>query len=166
MPQSVKSYIRTQEIGPVIGNILCNSLLAWLGNRKMESVTLFGDHSIVIDTIITSVIASLLVTLFASSGVYRDLKAGRIEIPVNIPRTKSILFRLPRNPWSLGLILGAGIAVVLVALTLAVFRLFNIPGITFREFLAFKVVYTGLLGFVVARWTILRQLAHSGSEKH
>ncbi|MDA8382761.1 MAG: NADH:flavin oxidoreductase [Betaproteobacteria bacterium] len=52
------------------------------------------------------------------------------------------------------------------ALTLAVFNLFNIPEISFREFLTFKVVYTGLLGFFVARWAILRHLAHSGSEKH
>lgn len=159
MPQSIKSYIRIQEIGPVIGNMIINPFLAWLGNREMEGMALFGDHSIIIDTAITSIVASLLVTLFASSGVHRDLKAGRIAIPEDIPRTKSILFRLPHSAWTLGLILGVGIAIVLVALTLAVFYLFSIPGLPFVWFLIIKAVYTGLLGFVVARWVILRQLA-------
>ncbi len=108
-----------------------NPFLAWLGNREMEGMAVFWDRSIVIDTAITSIIASLLVTLFTSSGVQRDLKAGRVAVPEDSARTKSILFRLPHSAWTLGLILGVGIAIVLVALTLAVFHLFSITEIPF-----------------------------------
>jgi hypothetical protein len=100
-----------------------------------------------------------LVTLFASSGLQRDLKAGRITLAEDLPRTKSILFLLPHSAWTLGLLLGGGIAIVLVALTLVVFHLFSITEIPFKGFLVIKAGYTGLLGCVVARWVILRQLA-------
>lgn len=157
-PQPVNVYIHTQGLGAAIGNVIFNPLLAWLGNRSMEWVTLFGDHSIVIDTAITSIVASLLVTLFASSGVHRDLKAGRLAIPKDIPGAKGILLHLPQSAWTLGLTLGATIAIVLVPLALVVFHLFSLSGLTFAKFAVIKAVYTGLLGFVVARWVILRQL--------
>ncbi len=158
VPQSLTTYLRGQEIGPVLGNMICNPVLAWLGNRKMEGMTLFGEHSLVFDTALTSIIASLLVTLFASSAVHRDLKAGRIAIPEAMPRTRRVLGRLPQRPWTLGLIFGGGIAAVLVALILGVFYLFGMTEIPFPAFLVIKIVYTGLLGFVVAHWVILRHL--------
>ncbi len=162
MPQSIKTYLRTQEIGPVIGNMICNPLLAWLGNRDMEGVALFGDHGLIIDTAITSIVASLLVTLFAVSGVRRDLKAGRIAVPEEMARPKSLLVRLPQNAWAFGLAIGVGIALVLGSLTLAVFHLFTVSEVPFKAFLVIKVAYTGLLGLGVARWAILRQLAGPG----
>jgi hypothetical protein len=58
-----------------------------------------------------------------------------------------------------GIAPGGGIAIVLVALTLVVFHLFSITEIPFKGFLVIKAGYTGLLGCVVARWVILRQLA-------
>ncbi len=157
-PQSLSAYLHTQGIGAAIGNVLVNPLLAWLSNRKMEALTLFGDHSIIFDTTATAVIASLLVTLFVSSGVQRDLKTGRIAISADIPYTKGILAHLPRGAGILGLTIGVAIAAVIVPLTVAVFRLFNITEMPFKGFLVTKAAYTGLLGFVVARCVILRKL--------
>lgn len=159
MSESIKKYIRMQEIGPVIGNLIINPLLAWLANPKMESITLFGDHSVIIDTAITSIVASLLVTMFAASGVRRDLKAGRVAVPEGFPPAQSPLFRLPQKSWTLGLVFGICIAAVLVPTFWSVFRLCNITRTSFGTFLVIKAVYTGVLGFVVARWAILRELA-------
>jgi hypothetical protein len=162
MPQSVKSYIRTQGINAAIINAVLNPVLnpvlAWLGNRKMEFMPLSGGHSIVIDTAVTSVLLSLLVALFVTSGVHRDLKAGRVTATNGFSRKGRLLSRLPSQAWALGLILGFGIAIVLAPLTLAVFHLLGIPGLSFAGFALFKAVYTALLAFVVTRWVIFRQL--------
>jgi hypothetical protein len=158
MPQSVSVYIRTQGIYAATVNVVLNPVLAWLGNREMEFMPLSGGHSIVIDTAVTSVLLSLLVALFAASGLHRDLRAGRVTTSNGFSRQGRLLARLPSRAWALGLMLGFGIAVVLASLTLAVFHLLGIPGIPFLEFALIKAVYTGLLGFIVTRWVILRQL--------
>ena len=162
MPQSVGAYIRTQGINAAIINAVLNPVLAWLGNRKMEFMPLSGGHSIVIDTAVTSVLLSLLVALFVTSGVQRDLKAGRVTATNGFFRKGRLLSRLPSRAWALGLMLGFGIAIVLVSLTLAVFHLLGIRGIPFVEFAIIKAVYTGLLAFVVTRWVIFRQLLKEG----
>lgn len=158
IPEPLKVYVRIQQIGPAVGNILCNVFLGWLGNRRMAPVTLFGDHAVVIDTVVTSIIASLLVTLFTTSGIHRDLRAGRLVVPPDIPAGKGLLYHLPHSAWRLGLTLGVGIALVLTALTLVVFGLFSVQEISAPWFLVIKGVYTGILGAFVARWVTLRQL--------
>jgi hypothetical protein len=157
MPQSLKAYIRTQGTIAAIINAVLNPALAWLGNRKMEFVPLSGGHSIVIDTAVTSVALSLLVALFVTSGVHRDLRSKRVSAS-NGPRKGYLLWRLPSQAWALGLVLGFCIGFVLIVLTLALFHWIGIPGLFFAGFAVFKAVYTSLLAFVVTRWVILRQL--------
>jgi len=158
MLQSVKIYIRTQGITAAIINAVLNPVLAWLVNRKMEFIPLSGGHSIVTDTAVTSVLLSLLVALFVTSGVHRDLKAGRVTATSGFSRKGRLLSRLPSQAWALGLVIGFGIAFVLIPLTLGLFHLIGVTGLSFVGFALFKAVYTGLLGFVVTRWVILRQL--------
>jgi hypothetical protein len=157
MPQSLNAYIRTQGICAAIINAVLNPVLAWLGNRKMEFMPLWGGHSIVIDTAVTSVVLSLLVALFVTSGLHRDLKANRVTA-ANGCRKGRLLRRLPGKAWALGLTLGVCLGLVLITLTLGLFHLVGIPGLSFARFVLFKAVYTALLGFVVTRWVILRQL--------
>ena len=156
-PQSLSQYARTQGLIAALINAVLNPVLAWLGNRKMEFMPLSGGHSIVIDTALTSVLLSLLVALFVTSGVHRDLKAGRVTAS-GFSRKERLLSRLPSQAWALGLMLGFGIAFVLIPLTLGLFHLLGIPGIPFVDFAMIKAVYTGLLAFVVTRWVIFRQL--------
>ncbi len=158
MPQSVNVYIRTQGISAAIINAVLNPVLAWLGNRKMEFTPLTGGHSIVIDTAVTTVILSLLVALIVTSGVHRDLRAERVTADNEFFQKGFVLSLLPNRAWRLGLVLGFGIAFVLIALILVFFQLTGISGLSFAGFALFKAVYTGLLGFVVTRWVILRQL--------
>ena len=67
------------------------------------------------------------------------------------------LARLTARPWLLGLIFGAAAA----ALVVAAFWLLHVVGVSTLSLgwlMAVKAVYCGVLGFVVARWVILRQL--------
>ena len=162
MPQSITSYIRTQGVIAAVINAVVNPVLAWLGNRAMEPVTLDADHSIIVDTALTALILSLLVALFVTTGLRRDLKAGRVA-PADGPCGEGrmpcgearLLARLPRNMWALGLALGLGIAVILVLLIYGAFHLAGIREIPFVAFAVFKAVYTPLLGFAVTRWVVL-----------
>lgn len=112
----------------------------------------------VVDTAVTSVVLTLLVTLFTTSGVRQALQTGRVRATEGFPRAGRLLSQLPRRAWSLGLLLGLGIACVLTPLTFGLFNALGFSGLPLAWFALFKAMYTGPLGFVVTRWVILRQL--------
>ena len=156
--QSVDSYLRTQGINCAVINLVLNPVIAWLGNRQMDFMPLWGGNSIVVDTAVTSIVLSLLVALFTASGVRQALHTGRLQAIGGVPRAGRLLSHLPRQAWSLGLLLGLGIACVLTPLTFGLFHALGFPGLPFAWFALFKAVYTAPLGFVLTRWVILRQL--------
>lgn len=150
--------MRAQQVGAVVGNLICNPLLGWLVNRGMAPVTLLGPNGVVVDTAITSVAASLLVALFTAWGIRRERKAGRVA-GLDAMSVPPFLRRLPRAPWKLGLVLGSGIAGGLVLLVVATFRVLSIDQIPAWSFLVFKAAYSALLAYEVARLVAIRQLA-------
>lgn len=156
--QPVASYIRTQGMICAVINVVVNPVVAWLGYRQLDFVPLWGRNSIVIDTAATSVVLSLLVTLFTTAGVRQALHAGRLRTTAGFPQAGRLLSRLPRQAWSLGLLLGLGIACVLTPLTFGLFQALGYSGLPLAGFALFKTMYTGPLGFAVTRWVILRQL--------
>ena len=156
--QPVASYIRTQGVICAVINVVLNPVVAWLSYRQLDFVPLWGRNSIVVDTAVTSVVLSLLVTLFTTSGVRQALHTARVRATDGFPRTGGLLSRLPKQAWSLGLLLGLGIAGVLTPLTFGLFQALGFPGLSLAGFALFKAMYTGPLGFVVTRWVILRQL--------
>ena len=156
--QPVASYILKQGIICAAINVALNPVVAWLAYRQLDFVPLWGRNSIVIDTAATSVILSLLVTLFTTAGVHHALHAGRVRATDGFPRKGRLLSHLPRQAWSLGLLIGIGIACVLTLLTFGFFQAVGFSGLPLSRFLLFKAMYTGPLGFAVTRWVILRQL--------
>jgi hypothetical protein len=139
-------------------NMVLNPVVAWLLNRRMDFTPLSGGGSIVVDTAITSIVLSLLVALFTASGVRKALYAGQIQVTEGSPRAGRLLSLLPKKAWALGLLLGLGIACVFTPLTFGLFHALGFSGLPFAGFALFKAIYTPLLGFVVTRWVILRQL--------
>jgi hypothetical protein len=135
-----------------------NPAIALVTNRQMDFVPLTGDGGMVTDTAITSLVLTLIVTLFIASGTRRDMEAGRITGSEGFPRSGGLLSWLPSQGWALGLIIGVGAALVIAPLTFWFFRLLGVAGLPFAGFALFKAVYTPLLAFVVARWVVLRQL--------
>jgi hypothetical protein len=159
--QPLQAYILTQGVICAIINMVVNPSLAWLTNRTMEFVPL--REGIVVDTTITSLVLPLLVTLFTAAGVRRDLKTGRVKAPEGLPRAGNLLPHLPGNVWALGLTLGFGAVLVILPLTLGLFHLLGLPGLSFAGFALFKAIYTGMLAFLVTRWVILRQFVTNKS---
>ncbi|MHB9074573.1 MAG: hypothetical protein ACYC6G_13725 [Desulfobaccales bacterium] len=158
MMHAVGSFIRTQGFICAVINMVLNPVVAWLLNRQMDFTPLMGGGGIIVDTAITSIVLSLLVALFTASGVRKALQSGQIQITEGSPRAGRLLSHLPKKAWALGLLLGLGIACVLTPLTFGLFHALGFPGLPFAGFALFKAIYTPLLGFVVTRWVILRQL--------
>ncbi len=153
--QPVKAYILVQAAICAVINMIVNPLLSWVGNRAMRFTPLDG---ILIDMAITCLVMSTLIALFTVSGVRRDLNAGKIRAIDTPGRAARMLARLPRSWWALGLLLGAGFALVLVPVTCGVAAMLELPGLTFGRLVLLKIVYTGAVAFAVTRWLILRQL--------
>jgi hypothetical protein len=156
--EPVASYIRTQGMICAVINVVLNPVVVWLGYRQLDFVPLWGRNSIVVDTAVTSVILSLLVTLFTTLGVRRALQTGRVRATDGFPWRGGLLSHLPGQTWSLGLLLGLGIAFVLTPLTFGLFQALGYSGLPLAWFALFKAMYTGPLGFALTRLVILRQL--------
>jgi len=155
---SMTSYIRMQGTIAAILNVVINSLISWLSHRPTGFVPLTGSGSMVIDVFVTSIVLSVLVSLFVSKGVRRDLDAGRVRTADGPPGAGRVLSRLSARWWALGLMLGLGVAVV-ATVVLLLLGVLGLSGLSLAGFVAFMAVYTGLLGYVMTRWVILRQLA-------
>lgn len=156
-PASLKVFLRSQEAGAAVGNAVCNLLLGWILHRDMAPVPVAGPGGILVDTAITSVLASAIITLLAAPAVRKAWKAAPPGAAVDVTAPPALL-RLPRSPGLLGLTLGAGMAVAWVALLATSFRLLGLSAVPAAWFLALKAAYTGALGFLVARWAVMRLL--------
>ena len=153
--QAVKAYILTQATICAVINMIVNPLVSWIGNRAMRFTPL---AAILVDMAITCLVMSTLIALFTLPAVRRDLRTGKISAEYRAVRGAGLLSRLPRSWWALGLLLGAGFAVVLVPVTCGVAVILGLPGLTFGWLVLLKIVYTGAVAFAVTRWLILRQL--------
>jgi hypothetical protein len=157
---SVTAYVRRAGTVAAVVNVVLNPLLAWLTHRARGFVPLAGSSGVIVDVALTSVLLSLLVALFTVPAAKRDLGNQRVRMTEGCPRAGHLLSKLPARAWSLGLLLGVGVACV-VTLVFWLFGVLGLSGLPFTEFVAFKAVYTGLLAFVVTRWVILRELTEA-----
>lgn len=154
----VASYIRTQATVAAIFNAVLNPLFGWLSNKGTDFMPLWASDGIARATATSTIILSLLVALFTAHGANHELNAGRISTHGGTPEAGRLLSRLPRRGSLLGLLLGVGVA-LLVTLVFWLLHLLGVSGLSLPVFLVFIGVYGGSLGFLVARWVILRQLA-------
>lgn len=163
MVRMLDSYIRTQALMSALINMILNPLMAWLANRQMAPIALWGSRGIVVDTAVASFVLAVLVVLFTASGVRRDIKGGRLVGMGDFPAPGKCLSRLPMSTWVLGLIFGGLAALFFVAVSLVLAFSFDVVELPFDQFAFIKAVYAGILGYVVARWVVLRHLMEKSS---
>jgi hypothetical protein len=156
MAQPVENFIRKTGVTAGIFNLVLNPFFAWLGNMEMADVPLVGAAAV--DTAITCMVMSLLVSLFISADTRRAIRAGSLETAGMPLRGERLLCRLPVRPWKLGLLLGLAVAVVVTPWLVGLFGIFGVASFSFFAFAALKAVYTPIVAHAVARWVILRQL--------
>lgn len=150
----IDSYIHKQALTAALINMVVNPLLAFFINRNVDSIALSG---IVIDTIITSIVMTWLVTVFSAADINRQLRAGNFKNE-NLLHPGPILSQLPRQGILLGTVLFIYTVLVIVTLAISLFSLLGITELSVDKFALFKVIYTGPTAYVVARLAIIRQL--------
>ena len=151
---SIDSYIHKQALAAALINMVVNPVLAFLINRNTESIALSG---ILVDTIITSIVMTWLVTVFSAADINRQLRAGRFKNE-KLPGPGPLLSRFPRKGALLGTVLFICVVLLMAALTVSVFSLFDITELSVNKLALFKIIYTGPVAYVVARLAIIRQL--------
>lgn len=154
---SMTSYVRRQATIAAIFNVVLNPLIAWLGHRGTASLPLGGSNGIAVDLAVTSLVLSLLVALFMTRGLREQLEAGHVTTSDGAPRVEGWLARLPGRGWVLGLLLGGAAAVVAVV-ACGLLVLVGVSEVSLGAYLVLKALYCGLLGYLVARWVLLRQV--------
>jgi hypothetical protein len=92
----VRSYIRAQGVNCAVINAVPNPAIA----RLDRFVPLSGDNSIIVDTAVTCIVLSLLVSLFVTPAAHRELRAGRLTGSDMVFRESSVLTHLPSKAWS------------------------------------------------------------------
>lgn len=161
---SMTSYIRKQATVAAIFNVVLNPLLAWLINRGTDFIPLWASNGIVVDLALTAVILSVLVAYFMARGLRQDLGAGHITTGGESPHVGRLLARLPSRGTTLGLLIGVGVAIVVILVCWLLHAL-GASGLSLATYIVFKAAYGGVLGYVVARWVILRLLLDTSSAR-
>lgn len=160
MMQPIRSYIHAQGVACAVINAVLNPAITWLGNRRMAFVSLPGDNSIIVDIAVTSIVLSLLVSLFVTPAAQREFRAGQLTGDGTVSAEDGVLAHWPSGAWSFGLLMGVAAAGGVTPLMFATFRVLGSEGLSFAAFIALKAMYTAALGFAVTRWVILRQVLH------
>jgi hypothetical protein len=150
----IDSYIHKQALAAALINMMVNPLLVFLINGDMDSIAL---SEIVVDTIITSIVMTWLVTVFSTADINRRLRAGHFK-DENLPHPGFVLSRLPRRRVLLGTVLFICSVLIIMTLTVSMFSLFGITELSVDRLALFKVIYTGPVAYIVARLAIIRQL--------
>ncbi len=151
---SIDSYIQKQALAAALINMVVNPILAFVINRNVDSVGLSG---IIIDTIITSIVMTWLVTFFSAADINRKLRAGHFKNE-NLPHPGSIMSRLPRQGVLLGAVLFIFTVLIMMILTVSISSLFGITELSIERLALFKAIYTSSVAYFTARLAILRQL--------
>ncbi len=154
MRTTAVGYIRAQAAVAGLVNLVVNPAIDWLSSRHKGAQPIWGADGLVVNFVITSLILSTLVGVFAAWGVRREVRAGRL---LSGNASSRWLHRLPTRGWLAGLTLGAAAAAVVIAVFWALHAL-GVTTLTLVALMAVKALYCGVLGFLVARWVILRQL--------
>jgi hypothetical protein len=144
------AYVRTQAAVAGLINAVVNPVIDWFSARHM-GLRNRGADGLVVNFVITSLLLSTLVGLLSALGARRLVDDGTVT-----PR-RWLRRLLPPRGWLAGLMLGAGAAVVVIAAS----WLLHAAGVTTSSLaglMTVKAVYCGLLGFLVARWVIMRVL--------
>lgn len=125
---------------------LINGAIAWWLNRGSLELAFRGEPGLVGDFLITAFLLPLITCLIVSPLVIRQVRKGQVAA---LEPTRSMAARLySRSSWLRGTL--AGLLGMLLSLPFLLLWSWQGPMvITLNEFVATKVVFTGVLGALV-----------------
>jgi len=159
MPPAVRRYLLIEQgVGAAVFNFVLNAAIAWGMFRSAAVVPLWGQQSIMGDTIGTCFLLPLLTSLIATRLVRGHVRAGKVA-PLGWSRASHpLLGWLPRSTARRGVALGLACVVVLAPLAFLALSLLGVVSLPFWRFVAFKGGFAALAAALVtplvALWAI------------
>lgn len=141
---------------PTSINLVVNALIAWLINRSVATVPIWGGGSISVDLIATSFLLPFIVCLAVSPGVRKKVKTGKLS---PIPSSQLPIFMwYKRSLWLRAIfiaLLGVIFAGIPVIWILSIAQAQPIPTMSFVVFKGFwAAAIASLITPIVGWWAL------------
>lgn len=157
-PAQRRYLLLEQGVGSGIFNFVLNGLIAWAMFRSVPDVPLWGQQSIMGDTIGTCFFLPLITCLIVTRLATGHVRTGKVA-PLGWSRAAHpLLRRLPRGAARRGAALGAICIALLAPLALLALLVAEVASLPFWRFVLFKAGFAAVAATLVtpliALWAI------------
>jgi hypothetical protein len=157
-PHHRRYLLLEQGIGAALFNLVLNAGIAWAMFRGMSTVPLWGQQSIMGDTVGTSLVLPLMTCLIVTRLARGHVRSGRIAALGWTRTDVPWLGWLPRRTVARALTLAAACVLLLAPIAALALRAAGVTEMSPYAFVAFKAVFAAvaaaLVTPVVALWAI------------
>jgi hypothetical protein len=157
-PKHLRFLLLEQGVGAAVINFVLNGAIAFLLFRGLERVPLWGQQSIVGDTIGTCFFLPFFTALIVTPLVRKRMRAGSVAALAWKRETHPPLGWLPRSTGKRGLALGAACALIIGPLSIWLLSRLGVADLAFWPFVGFKASFAAALALlvtpIIALWAI------------
>src|SRR6266404_161255 len=170
MSPAVRRYLLLEQgVGAAVFNFVLNAAIAWAMFRSVAVVPLWGQQSIIGDTIGTCFLLPVITCFIATRLVRGQVRAGKVAALGWTRASHPVLGWLPQTTGRRGVALGLVSIALLAPLALAALVLLGVAAMPFWHFVVFKAAFAAfaaaLVTPLVALWAIAEAPADAEPER-
>ena len=170
MSPAVRRYLLLEQgVGAAVFNFVLNAAIAWAMFRSVAVVPLWGQQSIMGDTIGTCFLLPVITCFIATRLVRGQVRAGKVAALGWTRASHPVLGWLPQTTGRRGVALGLVSIALLAPLALAALVLLGVAAMPFWHFVVFKAAFAAfaaaLVTPLVALWAIAEAPAQDETEQ-
>ncbi len=170
MSPAVRRYLLLEQgVGAAVFNFVLNAAIAWAMFRSVAVVPLWGQQSIMGDTIGTCFLLPVITCFIATRLVRGQVRAGKVAALGWTRASHPVLGWLPQTTGRRGVALGLVSIALLAPLALAALVLLGVAAMPFWHFVVFKAAFAAfaaaLVTPLVALWAIAEAPADAEPER-
>lgn len=158
-PAQRRFLVLEQGIGSAVFNFGLNAVIAWLMFRGHDTVPLWGQQSVVGDTIGTSLVLPFLTCLIVTPLILGNVRRGKVEALAWTRTSHPVLGWLPAGTLRRALALALVGAVVFAPITVFLLDRLVEADFTLGRFVVFKASFAAVEALVVTPIVALWALA-------
>jgi hypothetical protein len=159
MSAELRHYLITEHaIGAAVVNFVLNAGIAWLLLGHLEFVPMWGQESIVGDTVGTIFILTALTCLITTRIVRWHVRTGKAPEGALPAGSWELVRKLPPGIGMRALVSAAAVTAVVAPIAVGLLLASGLDGIALRPFLVFKATFAALLAACIQPAVALRAL--------